>query len=188
MAGNTLATMFNTTPRWPPAALFCFIRTVSQFFWVHLALAVLLATNPLLYTFAHCLGSETLGLILIVVLATKGLRLIHGRREPRLMDWYLFAVTLCFCVLSRELNLGLILLLPAAFFLAWACSRALLLRHSQERERQRQQRALYLRQAFVAIAIGVACVAVANSLKQNLARKTHLHPHSRIGFTFLWRL
>jgi len=40
----------------------------------------------------------------------------------------------------------------------------------------------------IAIAIGVACVAVANSLVQRLARKTRFHPHSRIGYTFLWRL
>jgi hypothetical protein len=45
-----------------------------------------------------------------------------------------------------------------------------------------------LRQAAIALGIGVACVAVANSLPRYLARKTHLHPHSRIGHTLLWRL
>jgi hypothetical protein len=45
-----------------------------------------------------------------------------------------------------------------------------------------------LRQAVIAIAVGIACFALANSLMRDLARKTRFHPHSRIGFTFLWRL
>ena len=31
-------------------------------------------------------------------------------------------------------------------------------------------------------------MAVANSLTERLARKTRFHPHSRIGYTFVWRL
>ena len=46
----------------------------------------------------------------------------------------------------------------------------------------------HLAQAVIALAIGIACVGVASSLTQRLARKTKLHPHSRIGYTFLWRL
>jgi hypothetical protein len=172
------------------AALFCFVRAVSEWFWVRLALALIWVVHPLFYTYAHCLGSETLGLILIVVLATKGLRLIQDRREPRWTDWYLFAVVLFFCLLSRDLNLGLISLLPVAFLIAWAQNRVSASRVASESERLRLRRvgAGYLCHALVAIAIGVACVAVGNSLEKNLARKTKLHPHSRIGFTFLWRL
>jgi hypothetical protein len=40
----------------------------------------------------------------------------------------------------------------------------------------------------MAIAIGLACVAFARWIPQGFARKTRLHPHSRIGYTFLWRL
>lgn len=154
------------------AAIFGFIRAVSSLFWVRLSLALAWASNALFYSYAHCLGSETLGLILIVVLATKGLRLVQSRNEPAWRDWYLTALILCGCILSRDLNLALIALLPAAFLLAWAMSRA----------------GVYFRHAVVALAVGLACVTAANSLKKDLARKTKLHPHSRIGFTFLWRL
>jgi hypothetical protein len=135
-------------------------------------------------------GSETIGLILITVLATLGLRLIQSRREPRWTDWYVFAVVLGLCILSRDLNLGLISLLPAAFLLSWAQNRASIFRASADRARLwlRRLGARYLRHAVVAIAIGLACVAVTNSLKKDLARKSRMHPHSRIGFTFLWRL
>jgi hypothetical protein len=172
------------------AALFCFVRAVSQFFWVRLALAVAWATNPMLYTYAHCLGSETLSAILTVVLATKGLRLLQARRQPEWKDWYFFAVVLCFCIFTRELNLGLIALLPVAFVIAWNWNRPGIFRSSKESEKfgSGERRAPYLWSAVVAIAIGFACVWVEDSLEQNLARKTKLHPHSRIGFTFLWRL
>ena len=171
-------------------AAFCFIRAVSQFFWLRVTLALAWASNALFYTYAHCLGSETLGLILIVVLATKGLRLIQRRREPRWMDWYVFAVVLGLCILSRDLNLGLVLLLPAALLLSWMLHRASVFFASGKRERLwlRRQATRHFRHAAVALAIGVACVVVGNSLKKNLARKTRMHPHSRIGFTFLWRL
>jgi hypothetical protein len=172
------------------AAAFCFVCAVSQFFWVRFALAVVWAGNALFYAYAHCLGSETLSLILIVVLATKSLRLLQGRCEPRWTDWYLIALVLGSCVLTRDLNLGLISVLPAALLLAWAQNRAAAFCASSDRERfwLRRLGARYLRHAFIALAIGLACVVVTTSLKKNLARKTRMHPHSRIGFTFLWRL
>jgi hypothetical protein len=38
------------------------------------------------------------------------------------------------------------------------------------------------------MAIGMGCVFVAGSLTERLAAKTRFHPHSRVGYTFLWRL
>jgi hypothetical protein len=172
------------------AAVFCFIRAVSRVFWVRLALALVWASNALFYTYAHCLGSETIGLIFITILATLGLRLIQSRREPGWTQWYAFAVVLGLCIFSRDLNLGLISLLPATLLLSWVWNRVSVSRSAGPWEKLwlRRRGARYLRQAVVAIAIGLACVVVTNTLKQNLARKTRMRPHSRIGFTFLWRL
>lgn len=147
------------------AAAFYLIAGISQFFWIRLVLAAVWASNALFYTFAHCVGSESLSLILVVLLVAKGWRLIRRRSEPPWIDWYIFAVLLCLCLLTRHANIFLIFLLPAALL----CSRN-------------------LRQACIALAVGLACLVVANSLPQQLARKTKLHPHSRIGFTFYWRL
>lgn len=172
------------------AASFCFIRAVSQLSWVRLGLALVWASNALFYSYAHCLGSETLGMILIIVLATLGLRLIQKGPEAGWTNWYAFAVVLEFCILSRDLNLGLIALLPGAFLLSWGWNRLSVFRTRDKGEavRLRGRGARYLRQAVVAIAIGLACIPVAHSLKKNLARKTRMQPYSRIGFTFLWRL
>ena len=167
-----------------------FILTISRFFLVRLALALTWASNALFYTFAHCVGSETLGIIFVVLVVTQGLRLIRSRCEPRWTVWYVFAVGLCLCVLSRHVNLWLISLLPAAFLLSWAQNRISSLFASCDRQRRwlRRLTARYLRQAVIAIAIGIVCFAGVNFLTRTLARKTRLHPHSRIGFTFLWRL
>ena len=172
------------------AAAFYFIRSISSSFWIRLTLALIWASNAIFYTFAHCTGSETLSLILIVLLVAKGLRLIRSRREPLWTDWYLFAITLCLSLLSRHVNVLLVLLLPTAFVLSWTQNLVVTLFASREK-RGRWQRALgsrQLRQAVIAIAVGIACAAVANSLPHNLARKTKLRPHSRVGHTLMWRL
>jgi hypothetical protein len=171
-------------------AAFYFILSISQFFWIRLALAFAWAGNALFYTFAHCTGSETLSVILLVLLVARGLRLIRSRREPEWLDWYLFAIVLCLSLLARHANTWLILLLPSAFIFSWAHSR--FANFFASRDQQRRWRQMlgkrHLRQALIALAIGVACFAVANSWTKYIARKTKLHPHSRIGFTLLWRL
>ena len=169
---------------------FYFIRSISQFFWIRLGLALVWAANPLFYTYAHCTGSESFSVILVILLIAKGLRLIRCRREPQGMDWYLFAIVLWLCLLSRHANVWLILLLPATFMISWAHSRVAKLFASSDQQRRwrRLLGARQRRQALIALAIGIACVAVANSWTQYVARKTRFHPHSRIGFTLLWRL
>ncbi|MEY2578334.1 MAG: hypothetical protein QOI49_1158 [Verrucomicrobiota bacterium] len=167
-----------------------FIRAISRPFWIRLALAVAWASNALFYTFAHCLGSETLSLILVVLFVGKGLKLVQSRDHARWTDWYVFAIGLCLCLLSRQVNALLILLLPAAFLLS--SIQNLISSYSAANEEQRRRlRQLWTRsfqQALIAIAVGISCVLIAGSLTQSLARKTRFHPHSRMGYTFLFRL
>jgi hypothetical protein len=170
------------------SAGFYFIRSLSQFFWIRLAVALVWASNPLFYTYAHCTGSETLSVIFVVLLVAKALRLIRTREEPQLKDWYLFAVVLWLCLLSRHANVWLILMLPGTFALSWAWSRLAGLVSPGERHGRAMLAARPLRQATIALAIGIACGIVASSWTAYVARKTKLHPHSRLGYTFLWRL
>jgi hypothetical protein len=171
------------------AALY-FILTVSRFFLIRLALALLWASNALFYTLAHCVGSETLSMIVTVLTVTKGLRLIQSCREPLWTDWYVFAIGLYLCLLSRHINLCLILLLPAAFLLSWIQDRISRRFAAAGKPRlwMSQLRTSNLRYALIAMAIGVACFAVASYSTRSLAGNSELHPHSRIGFTFFWRL
>jgi hypothetical protein len=168
------------------SAAFYIIIAISKVFWIRLALVLVWASNSLFYTFAHCAGSETLSVILIVLLVGKGLRLIRNRAEPRWIDWYIFAVVLCLCLLSRHINGWLVLLLPVAFFLSPTQNRAV--SATGPKGWRRRLGARNFRQAVLALATGLACLAIANLVTRDLARKTKAHIHSRIGYTFLWRL
>jgi hypothetical protein len=169
---------------------FYFICAISKFFWIRLALALSWAGNALFYTFAHSVGSETLSMILMVLVVVRAVRLVRNRCEPRWTDWYAFAIVLFLCVLSRHVNLWLILLLPAAFLISGAQRRASCLFASGDHQKRwlRQMGTRDLRRAMIAIAVGIASLAVADSLVRGLAHKTKFQPPSRIGFTFLWRL
>ena len=58
-------------------ATFHLITETTRLFWVRLTLAVAWAANPLFYTFAHCIGAETLSLILVILIGATGLRIIR---------------------------------------------------------------------------------------------------------------
>ena len=169
------------------AAALYFITAVSARFWVRLGLALIWASNGLSYTFAHCVGSESLGLIFLVLFVAQVIRLVRDPDEPSWVDWYVLAIALCGCILSRQLNLCLVALLPAVFLAAWAQGRVVSF-PGHRREMNRLLTARYLQRAFIATGVALSCLAVTTALPHNLARKTKFHPHSRIGFTFLWRL
>ena len=163
-------------------AIFCFVAAVTQHFWVRLALALGWASNALFYTLAHCVGSETLGVILVAIFAVKALRLVRSREEPGWKQWYSYAVVLLLCLSTRDLNLAFTLVLPAVFLASWLRQKFI------GRAVTPSMQSPELRSAVIAIALSIASFVLADSAEHSLARKTRLHPHSRIGFTFLWRL
>lgn len=170
-------------------AALLFITAVTQPFWARLLLSLVWASNALFYTFAHCVGSETLGLILIVWLAARAVRLVRSTVDLAWTDWYFFAGLLLICMLTRDLNSALAAVLPLAFLIAHLLERRALSRPNFPRPHfPRTSQRSSLQNTAVAIAIGIACLAIAPSVPESLARKTRLHPHSRIGYTFLWRL
>jgi hypothetical protein len=165
------------------AALFL-ILTIARQFWVRAVLAFFLACNPIFYTFAHCVGSESLSMILVFVLAAVGLHLVRSAGEPSWQQWYLFAVVLCACLFTRHVNLLLMLLLPVALWSGALLQWALGFRS----ERAQPISARDLQCAVLALLIGFGCFETSQFLSRKVCRISRMPYHSRVGFTFLWRI
>jgi hypothetical protein len=172
------------------ASAFYLVESTTRFFWVRLSLSILWAANPLFYAFAHCVGSEALSLILVILLVTTGLRIMQEAGNVPCKEWLYLGILLCLCLVTRYGNAILIILMPLAFGVAWLgyFSRALF---AQSRWSQRwlwvsRRRAS---QAFLrAVVISVAALLLANVSIRVLCKIVHIHYRWRTGQTFVWRL
>jgi hypothetical protein len=139
-------------------AAFYLITAVTRIFWVRIILAVAWAANPLFYSFAHCVGGETLSMILVVLIGATGLRIIrHSRNVPK-REWFLVGILLWLCTLTRQINAVLAAVLPLTFVLLALCrSSAVKFAGCQSRvgwNRLRSKQAL--QKAIVAITVGIS--------------------------------
>ena len=167
-----------------------FICLASRSFWVRLVLAVAWAANPLFFTLAHQVGSETLSMILLLLLAATGLRIIRHLQEPVWKQWFIFAILLYLSILTRHVNAVLAGLMPLACMLL-AVIHLVIGRFtpSQRTGRWRCPKVKYtLQKATVALAIGIGCVVLANASVRVLCYATRVPYYSTVGFTFLARL
>ena len=171
-------------------ATFHLITETTRLFWVRLTLAVAWAANPLFYTFAHCIGAETLSLILVILIGATGLRIIRYSRRVPGKEWLLFGILLWLCILTRYINATLAGLLPVTFLLLSAYglimigfARSKLLRRSR-RLRTREA----LQKGTLAVGVGIGCIVLANISLRVLCYAAKTPYHSTVGSTFLFRL
>ena len=171
-------------------AAFCLITVATGIFWVRVVLVVAWAANPLFYTLAHCVGGETLSMILVVLLGATGLRIIRHSRNVRRKEWFLVGILLWGCTLTRQINAVLAGLLPLTFVLL-GLYRLCAVRFAGYQSSVRWNR-LGSKQAFkkamVAIAIGISSIVVANGSRAMLCYATKIPYHSPAGFAFIDRL
>lgn len=175
-------------------ALFCsafyLITLTSRFFWIRLIVVVAWAANPLFYTFAHCVGSETLSMILLLLVGATGLRIIRHRRSVPWKEWILLGILVWLCILSRHINAVLAGLLPLTFIILVAYySITAPFSKSQLLARWRWLRARQaIQKAMVAFAVGISCIVFANASLRAVCQTARIPYYSTAGFTFLFRL
>ena len=169
---------------------FYLIAVTTRLFWVRLILAVAWALNPLFYTFAHCVGTETLSMILVLLIGATGLRIVRYSHQVPGREWVLFGVLLWLCILTRHINAILAGVLPLSFFclstyrlINVGFARSQLLRRWQ-RLRARQA----LQKAALAVAVGIGCIVLANVSLRGLCYAVNTSYRSTAGPAFLGRL
>jgi Dolichyl-phosphate-mannose-protein mannosyltransferase len=164
------------------------IVSVTPRLLVRVTIAVLWATNPLFYIWAHCVSTETLSMILVLLLAVAGLRILS---EPKWQWWLCYGILFTLSMLTRHINGVLGALLPLTFgFAGVICYLLLALRQRKLEARQgmRRQGARDLRQAFFAIVVGLLCILLSAATLRLLSRAVGIPYHSTVGFTFMFRL
>lgn len=169
---------------------FYLITLTSRLFWVRLMLAIAWAVNPLFYTFAHTVGSETLSMILLLLLGGVGLRIIQGRGSSSWKGWLFFGVLLWLCILTRHVNTALAALLPSSLILLGAHHLIMIpFTNSNPLAPSRWLKAKRaLQKATLAVVVGIGCIVLANASLRILCYATRIPYYSTLGFTFLFRL
>lgn len=98
-------------------AAFYLIAGISSSLAVRVVLALFIASHPIFYGFAHCVGSETLSMILILLLAGIGLRIVAAFPAVPWHQWLLAGLVLFCAILTRHINAVLIGLFPLTILL-----------------------------------------------------------------------
>ena len=171
-------------------ASFYLIAVTARLFLVRFILAVAWAVNPLFYSFAHCVGAETLSMILVLFIGTTGRRIIQQSRNTPNKEWFVFGVLLWLCILTRHINAVLAGLLPLTFLLL-SGSRLIATRFARSQSPRRWHRLQWKQasqKAMIAVAVGISCVLLANASLRTLCYAVQLRYHSVVGFAFLGRL
>ncbi len=174
-------------------ALWCgaayLIYAIARTLLLRLFLGACFASQPLFYAFAHCVGSETLSMIVIVLLAASGVRLILHYPDIRARDWIVFTVFLAAASLTRHINSVLAAVLPTALILIMieCCLRRLMARQDAIPAANIQfQKAAKI--WLMSIATGVIGLILAMSVSHLLCWRARLPWRSTFGYTFFWRL
>lgn len=171
-------------------AAFYLIAATTRVFWVRFILGITWALNPLFYTFAHTVGSETLSMVLVLLLGAMGLRMVQGSGEIRRKHWLVFGIVLWLCILTRHINAVLAALMPAAFGLLGMYHLTVLLftRTQAFSGRHWLSAKSAFKQATIAIVVAISCVVFANASLRVLCYAARTPYYSRLGLTFLFRL
>jgi len=139
---------------------------------------------------AHCVGSETLSLILVLLLGATGMKIVREPRKVPKKEWWLFGLLLWLGILTRHLNAILGMLMPLTFLFfglhKWIISA------SDKSKFARRVHQLWMRRTFqhalVTIGIGLSCIVLANICLRGLCNAAHIPHQLQPGYSFLWRL
>lgn len=150
-----------------------------------LALALLWAANPVFYVWANCVGTEALSMILLLLIATVGLRIVQRPSYVPVRLWVFLGLLFSLSMLTRHINGLLGALLPLTFSFA-AMARFVLARGQHSSRKRRGGRDLH--RIIAAVLVGITSIAVSSVAVRALSHISDINYHSTVGFTFMFRL
>lgn len=174
-------------------ALWCgavyLIYAIARTLLLRLFLAVLFASQPLFYGFAHCVGSEALSMIIILLLAASGVRVMLRYPDIRPSDWIIFTVLLAAASLTRHIDCVLAAVLPITV-IVFIIERGLRLLVTDQKAiaDAKFQFSKAWKIWLISIATGLLGLFCATSVTHLLCWRAHTPWRSTFGYTFLWRL
>jgi hypothetical protein len=175
------------------AALWCgavyLIYAIARTLLLRLFLAVLFASQPLFYGFAHCVGSEALSMIVILLLAASGVRLMLRYPDTGARDWVIFTVLLAAASLTRHINCVLAVVLPITMTVIMIeRGLRLLVADRKAIPAANFQFSKVWKIWLISIATGLIGLFCATSVTHLLCWRARTPWRSTFGYTFLWRL
>src|SRR5215467_12523848 len=165
------------------------IYAIARTLLLRLFLAVLFASQPLFYAFAHCVGSEALSMIVILLLAASGVRLMLRYPDIGARDWIIFTVLLAAACLTRHINCVLAAVLPTAMLLVMIEHGLRLLAEDQHAIAAAKVQFPKLAKVWlISVATGLIGLILATNVTHFLCWRARTPWRSTFGYTFVWRL
>jgi hypothetical protein len=165
------------------------IYAIARTLLLRLFLAVLFASQPLFYAFAHCVGSEALSMIVILLLAASGVRLMLRYPDIGARGWIIFAVLLAAASLTRHINCVLAAVLPTAMLLVMIERGLRLLAEDQHAIAVAKVQFPKLAKVWlISVATGLIGLILATNVTHFLCWRARTPWRSTFGYTFVWRL
>jgi len=165
------------------------IYAIARTLLLRLFLVILFASQPLFYAFAHCVGSEAASMIVILLLAASGVRLMLRYPDIGARDWIIFTVLLAAASLTRHINCVLAAVLPAAMIVIMIeRGLRLLAEHQDAIAVGKVQFPKLAKVWLISVTTGLIGLILATSVTHLLCWRARTPWRSTFGYTFVWRL
>ncbi|MGA8659766.1 MAG: hypothetical protein WB586_26905 [Chthoniobacterales bacterium] len=159
--------------------------TITERRWLRWSIAALFASNPVLYAFANCVGSEALSNVTTLLVAVIGLSFIRNPSSKH--SWFLF-VALLAGILTRHVNGILSALVPGTLLLIITLRALSRVSFDSCSGSGRGYHEKLLRMLGLSAFVGIASIVAASATVWVICRIDKIPDVSRFGYVFQWRL
>jgi hypothetical protein len=165
-------------------SLYYLVRSLTSHFRLQIVFALFCGATPWLYAFAQCIGSEAFSNPLLIATVTAGWHCVRQTATDRRKVTLFFGLLVA-TLLTRQINLVLVTLIPVALFTILALG--LLSRRTRAKFGSRYL-VLFRRRLFLFSLIGVIALLTFFAVQLGLSFVFRVQYRSTLGRTFEWRL